>query len=88
MAIDHAPRMSNEEYFRCLETAANASSAEEVRQLRAEVIRRWRGDPRADDLTEALHAHQTRYFSAVDRDASGGRGLVGERSRIQSRTAW
>ncbi len=60
MASDHAPRMSNEEYFRCLEAAANAPSADEVWRIRGEVLHRFRGDARADDLCEALHAHAAR----------------------------
>ncbi len=60
MADDHAPRMSNQDYFRCLDQAATATRAEQVQGLRTEVMRRWRGDPRADDLVEALYAHQER----------------------------
>ena len=60
MADDHAPGMTSREYFTCLERAADAASAAEVRRLRAEVLARWRGDPRADDRAEALHTHQER----------------------------
>ena len=60
MSDDRAPRITTREYYRCLERAAEASSAEEIRQLRDEMMRHWRGDPRADDLTEALYAHLVR----------------------------
>jgi hypothetical protein len=62
MANDHAQRMSNEEYFRCLDRAANARRPEDVLEIRNEVVRRFRGDPRADDLAEALYAHQERLI--------------------------
>ena len=79
MADDHAPRMSNQEYFRCLDQAARATRAEEVQGLRTEVMRRWRGDPRADDLVEALYAHQERL-------AARENTLRLEAGRILSRT--
>ena len=65
MANDHAPRMPNEEYFRCLEAAANAGSASEVWRIRGEVLRKYHGDARADDLCEALHAHAARVAEAT-----------------------
>ena len=70
MSDDRAPRITTREYYRCLERAAEASSAEEIRQLRDEVMRHWRGDPRADDLTEALYAHLVRVS---EQTASNGR---------------
>ena len=79
MADDHAPRMSNHEYFRCLDQAATATRAEQVQGLRTEVMRRWRGDPRADDLVEALYAHQERL-------AARENTLRLEAGRILSRT--
>jgi hypothetical protein len=81
MADDHAPRMSNLDYYRCLDTAASATSADDIRRLRDEVIRRWRGDPRADDLTEALYAHQLRFFGNVEQPGAD----AGESSRIRPR---
>ena len=59
MVDDHAPRMSSHDYDRCIESAASASSADEIARLRAEVTRRWGGDPRANDLIEVLYAHET-----------------------------
>lgn len=88
MVNEHAPRMSNEEYFRCLETAANARSADEVRRIRSEVSRKYHGDPRADDLCEALYAHATR-FEGRELGADGwGLGIdrsdrVSERGRAE-----
>jgi hypothetical protein len=64
--------MSNDDYFRCLETAANARSEEEILRVRAEVLARWRGDPRADDLSEALYAHRERFLTG-DRVSWSGR---------------
>ena len=78
MASDRAPhpahtaqeaRMSNEEYFRCLERGASARTPEEAAGVRQEVRLRWRGDPRADDLAEALYAHEER-LSRGARDAT------------------
>ncbi len=60
MANDHAPQMSNQEYFHCLDEAATASRADDVHRIRTEVIQRWKGDPRADELADALYAHQER----------------------------
>lgn len=60
MGNDHAARMSTQEYFHWLDRAASATTAEEVHRLRSEVLGRWRDDPRADDLSEALYAHQER----------------------------
>ncbi|HET7585315.1 MAG TPA: hypothetical protein VFK13_10425 [Gemmatimonadaceae bacterium] len=68
MSDDRAPRMSNEEYYRCLERATEARRPEEIHALRSEVVRRWRGDPRADDLTEALYAHQERLAERQNGD--------------------
>ena len=60
MASDYAPRMSTQDYDRCLERAAAAARAADVERLRADVMARWRGDPRADDLVETLYVHQER----------------------------
>ena len=58
MKSDRAPRMSSHEYHECLERAASATRAADVAALRAEVLRRWEGDPRAQDLSELLHEHE------------------------------
>jgi hypothetical protein len=58
MANDRAARMPNRVYIECMERAAGARSAAEVARVRAWVRRRWAGDPRADDLAEALYVHQ------------------------------
>ncbi len=60
MASDYAPRMSIQEYDRCLDRAAAAARAADVERLRADVMARWRGDPRAEDLVETLYVHQER----------------------------
>ncbi len=60
MPDDRAQRLSNLEYYQYLEQAAAAKSAAQVRGIRTEVIRLYRGDPRADDLAEALYAHAER----------------------------
>ena len=71
-------RMSNEDYFRSLDAGALARTPEEVARIRAEVARRWRGDPRADDLTEALYAHEERLARAT-------RGGIAEQGRSETR---
>ena len=58
MASDYAPRMSAQDYDRCLDQAAAAARAADVERLRMDVMVRWRGDPRADDLVETLYLHQ------------------------------
>ena len=58
MADDHAPRMSTREYLSYLDRGAEAATAQDVQRLRAELVRHWRGDPRADDLVETLYVHQ------------------------------
>ena len=60
MTNDRAPCMSNQDYFQCLDQAATASRADDVHRIRAEVSERWKGDPRADELADALYAHQER----------------------------
>ena len=50
--------MNSHEYGECLERAANAKRATDVAALRAEVLQRWAGDPRAQDLSELLHEHE------------------------------
>ena len=54
MASDSEPSMQQHDFVRCVAQAAAARTAEEVERLSAEVLRRWAGDPRADDLTLAL----------------------------------
>ncbi|MDQ3696750.1 MAG: hypothetical protein M3373_01815 [Gemmatimonadota bacterium] len=75
--------MSSQEYFDCIDRAARAARPDEIERLRAEVVGRWHGDPRADDLAEALYAHQERLseHAAAGRD-SGDRSA----SRVESRT--
>ena len=58
MANDHAPRMSTREYFSYLDEGAEATTAADVQHLRTDLMYRWPGDPRADDLTETLYMHQ------------------------------
>ena len=60
MASNYAPSMSTEDYLYCLGKVSRATNAEEVQRLRTAILRRWRGDPRAYDLAEALYAHQER----------------------------
>ncbi|HJU64868.1 MAG TPA: hypothetical protein VJ596_04290 [Gemmatimonadaceae bacterium] len=76
--------MSNEEYFRCLDRAANARKPEDVLEIRNEVVRRFRGDPRADDLAEALYAHQERLIErSIERTSeSSSAGSRAGRERI------
>ena len=78
MSDDRAPRMPSREYTAYLERAADATSAAEVRQLRAEVLARWRGDPQADDFAEALYIHERRL-------AGGEWGGYREDTRVTSR---
>ncbi|MDQ3809852.1 MAG: hypothetical protein M3336_06130 [Chloroflexota bacterium] len=78
MVNDRAPRMGTQDYAGYLDRAAAARSAEEVQHLRTELMHRWRGDPRADDLAEVLYAHQAQL-------AARETTLRGEASRIQSR---
>jgi hypothetical protein len=84
MADDRAPRMPNRDYFECMERAAGARSAAEVAQLRLEMMRRWAGDPRADDLSEALYAHQLRFSGGGAAHAIASSG-VSEATREQMR---
>ena len=60
MASNYAPSMSTDDYLYCLGKASRATSAEEVQRLRTAVLRRWRGDPRAPELADALYARQER----------------------------
>ena len=80
MSNDHAPRMTSDEYFRCLDAAAGARSADDVWRIRGEILHKFRGDARADDLCEALHAHASRLAG----EGYIARRVVGERSRSQS----
>jgi hypothetical protein len=87
MVDDHAPRMSSHGYDRCIESAASASSADEIASLRAEVTRRWGGDPRANDLIEVLYAHETALASGEMAPCYGGvtAGLT-EATRVAPRS--
>ena len=60
MASDYARRMSAQDYDRCLDQAAAAARPGDIERLRADVMARWRGDPRAEDLVETLYVHQER----------------------------
>jgi hypothetical protein len=60
VASNDVQQMSTREYFSYLDQGAAATKAEDVQHLRTDLMRRWPGDPRADDLTEALYAHQER----------------------------
>ncbi|MGH7719816.1 MAG: hypothetical protein ACREON_13360 [Gemmatimonadaceae bacterium] len=78
--------MSNEDYFRCLDQAATADRPEDVQRIRLEVIQRWRGDPRADDLAEALYAHQERLNERASEPPShGGRAELRIRTSRRAR---
>ena len=83
MMSDHAPRMSREVYERYLVHAAEASTADGIREIRAEVSRRWGGDPLADDLSEALAVHLARSYGAAEETA--GPALVGRRRLLLRR---
>lgn len=75
MTEEHAPRMSSRDYYSCIDRAARARRPDEIRNLRGDVRQRWRGDPRADDLAEALYAHEERLAgrqSPSDADMSEG----------------
>ena len=84
MTDDRAARMPNQDYFECIERAAGARSAAEVARVRLEVMRRWAGDPRADDLSEALYAHQLRFSGGGVAQAVASSG-VSEATRIGGR---
>jgi hypothetical protein len=58
VANDRAPRMSTKAYASYIDRGAAAMTAAEVKQLRTELLQRWRGDPRAEDLAETLYAHE------------------------------
>ena len=58
MANDYAPRMSTREYFRYLDRGTETTTGADAQHLCTELMHRWRGDPKADDLTETLCAHQ------------------------------
>ena len=58
MANDRAPRMSTQDYASYIDRGAAATTAAEVQHIRTELMQRWRGDPRAEDLAETLYAHQ------------------------------
>ena len=89
MLSDHAPRMSRADYERYLAHAGEASSPEALRALRAEVSRRWGGDPLADDLSEALAVHLARSYGGVEEAAEAaearGPGLLGRRRLLLRR---
>jgi hypothetical protein len=84
MADDRAPRMPDQDYFECMERAAGARSAAEVARVRSEVMGRWAGDPRADDLSEALYHHQLRFSGGRVEHAIASSG-VSEVTREQTR---
>ena len=80
MASDNVQQMSTREYFSYLDRGAAATRAEDVQHLRTDLQRRWAGDPKANDLTEALYAHQERL--AVHED-----GLRVQAGRLMRRAA-
>ena len=82
MVDDHAPRMSSHDYDRCIDRAANARTAGEISRLRAEVLRRWGGDPRANDLIEVLYAHE---FALAGGDVGALTAGVAEVTRTDHR---
>jgi hypothetical protein len=83
MVDDHAPRMSSHDYDRCIDSAADARTAEEIARLRAEVLRRWGGDPRANDLIEVLYAHE---FALAGGDVGVLTAGVAELTRVEPRS--
>jgi hypothetical protein len=50
--------MSRGDYEGCLDRAARATHPTEIAALRAELVERWKGDPRAEDLLELLYEHE------------------------------
>ncbi|MDQ3809258.1 MAG: hypothetical protein M3336_03110 [Chloroflexota bacterium] len=88
MATDYTPRMSNQEHFGYLVRGAAAQTAQEVHQLRTELIERWRGDPRAAALAETLDAH-AEALAARETLRRGEASRAGSRleSRAERRTA-
>ncbi len=58
VASDDVQQMSTREYFSYLDRGAAATTAQDVQHLRTELMHCWRDDPRAEDLTETLYAHQ------------------------------
>ena len=60
MTNDHAPRITHREYFLAIDEAASATTAEDVRRVRTDVLQRWPGDPWAGDLAEVLSEHEAR----------------------------
>ena len=80
VASNDVQRMSTTEYFSYLDRGAAATRAEDVQHLRTDLVRRWPSDPRADDLTETLYAHQERL--AVHED-----GLRVQAGRLMRRAA-
>jgi hypothetical protein len=60
MANEHALRMSEQDFRRCLETASNATRVGDVERVRREVLIRWRGDPKAAVLADTLFEQEER----------------------------
>jgi hypothetical protein len=58
MHNDRGPRMTLQDYDRCLTAAATARTAEDIARIRSDVLRRWGSDPSARDLAETLCAHE------------------------------
>lgn len=61
------PRMSTQDYLSYLDRAAAATSPMDVERLRGEVLERWRDDPWAADLDQALHLHHERLAARENR---------------------
>ena len=82
MMNDRAPRLSRHDYATYVDRGAGASSAAQVERLRTQLLERWRGDRRAEDLADVLYAHQER-LAAREHAHRLAAGHV--RSRIESR---
>ena len=87
MASDYARRMSAQDYDRCLDQAAAAARPADVERLRAEVMARWRGDPRVEDLVETLYVHQEGLAAREPAHQPEGRRIASRTSvRVSRRT--
>lgn len=86
MAPEKPADVSIRDYFTYLDRATRATTAAEVRALRAEVRQRWPGKPWADDLVEALSVHQERLAAhEMPRRAEAGPILNGGDTRSSER---
>ena len=85
---DRARRLSTHEYTTYVDRGAAASSAAQVERLRTQLLERWRGDRRAEELADVLYAHQER-LAAREHTLRLGAGRIQSRleSRLVQRTA-